>query len=320
MARKELSIFGASFLDLLAGALGAVIILYIVVPKLNIPIEEFEKQQKLTEEINQMGITLSSLSELIPKDKLQELQQQIEKIKKAKAETEKQFEQVRNELEECKSELANIMEDYSRYKNWMDGCGFSPDDPCPRESGADVDVGFSFKDKSIVFLIDVSGSMDTNDRIGQVKAGIKMLMNTMGSSYRVDIVSYTYDDRSGTVINQIEPLWNRLEEVNDPARRQAYAYLNNLRAQGGTPTGSALRFVVQNYIDISDIVLLTDGEPSDEDMGISQILAMVRQLNDNKVRINTIGVGRDFVDNPTNEVVVFLKDLARQNDGFFIGF
>ena len=31
MARKEINVFGASFLDLLSGALGAVIILYILV-------------------------------------------------------------------------------------------------------------------------------------------------------------------------------------------------------------------------------------------------------------------------------------------------
>lgn len=315
MAKKELSIFGASFLDLLAGALGAVIILYIVVPKLNIPVEEFEKQQKLTEEINKMGITLATLSKLIPKSKLEELQQQIEQIKKTKAETQKQYEQVRNQLKECKSELAKIMEDYSRFKNWMDGCGFSPDDPCPREAGADVDVGFSFKDKRIVFLIDISGSMDTNDRIGQVKAGIKMLLNTMGSSYKVDIISYTVINS----LNTIDPLWNRLEEVNEQTRKTAYSYLNSLRADGGTPTGSALRFVLENYGSISDIVLLTDGEPSEE-MGTDDILRMVGQKNTADIRINTIGVGKDFVDNPTNEVVVFLKDLASQNDGFFIGF
>jgi len=315
MAKKELSIFGASFLDLLAGALGAVIILYVVVPKLNIPVEEFEKQQKLTEEINKMGITLASLSKLIPKSKLEELQQQIEQIKKTKAETQKQYEKVRNELEECKSELAKIMEDYSRYKNWMDGCGFSPDDPCPREAGADVDVGFSFKDKRIVFLIDISGSMDTNDRIGQVKAGIKMLLNTMGRSYKVDIISYTVINS----LNNIDPLWNMLEEVNEQTRKTAYSYLNSLRADGGTPTGSALRFVLDNYDSLSDIVLLTDGEPSEE-MGTDDILRMVRQKNTTDIRINTIGVGKDFVDNPTNEVVLFLKDLASQNDGFFIGF
>jgi len=320
MAQKKINVFGASFLDLLAGALGAVLILYIIVPKLSIPVEEFEKQKKLSEEIEKMGVTLDGLEDLIPKDKLEELQQQIKEIKQAKAETEKQFEKIRNELEECKSEMAQIMEDYSRYKNWMDDCGFSPDAPCPRQAGADVDIGFKLKGKSIVFLIDISGSMDTNNRIEQVKAGIKMLMNTMGSSYEVDVVSYTYEEVSNRVINKIEPLWNRLEEVNDNTRLEAYSFLNNLRADGGTPTGSALRFAFEKYPTLSDIVLLTDGNPSEKDMGQDEILRMVRQLNTKDVRINTIGVGEAFVDNPANDVVIFLKELAAQNDGFFIGF
>ena len=35
MPKKEINIFSISFLDLLSGALGAVIILYIIIPKLN---------------------------------------------------------------------------------------------------------------------------------------------------------------------------------------------------------------------------------------------------------------------------------------------
>ncbi len=36
MARKEINVFGTSFLDLLSGALAAVIILFVIVPKLSL--------------------------------------------------------------------------------------------------------------------------------------------------------------------------------------------------------------------------------------------------------------------------------------------
>ena len=46
MARKEINIFGTSFLDLLSGALGAVIILFIIVPKMSV--QQQEALQELT--------------------------------------------------------------------------------------------------------------------------------------------------------------------------------------------------------------------------------------------------------------------------------
>jgi hypothetical protein len=50
--------------------------------------------------------------------------------------------------------------------------------PAPEEakdqSGDGLDVGFKFKGQNIVFIIDTSLSMLTEDRMGQVKAGLKM--------------------------------------------------------------------------------------------------------------------------------------------------
>ena len=73
MAKKEINVFNVSFLDLLSGALGAVIILYIIVPKINIPIEEFEEQKKLTQEIQSLGKTLEEIKNAIPKEAYEQI-------------------------------------------------------------------------------------------------------------------------------------------------------------------------------------------------------------------------------------------------------
>lgn len=323
MARREINVFGASFLDLLAGALGAVLILYIIVPKLEITVEEFEEQQKLSEEIDKMGLTIAEISEMIPAEDLEAIQQQLQQIEDAKNQLQQQVQQTQQQLSQSQQQLSQSkqqVENLRPYKDWMDTCGFTPNDPCPVKAAADVDVGFSFQGKKIVFIIDVSGSMEEEDRIGQVKAGIKMLLSTMGSDYEIDILSYT-----NLIQNQgdpdniiIDPLWRQLTMLNPLNRDKAYSFLNTLIPDGGTPTGTVLQYVFQNYSNATDIMLLTDGSPSD--FSTDEIIADVARMNSKGIRVNCIGVGNDFVDNPTNPNVIFLKELANQNNGFFIGF
>ena len=50
MARQEINIFGTSFLDLLSGALAAVIILFIIIPKMTKEdVELLEKVKEIQE-------------------------------------------------------------------------------------------------------------------------------------------------------------------------------------------------------------------------------------------------------------------------------
>ena len=59
MQRKEINIFSTSFLDLLSGALGAVLILFIIIPKMT------AEQQGTLEEIEKLNVQTEELAELI---------------------------------------------------------------------------------------------------------------------------------------------------------------------------------------------------------------------------------------------------------------
>lgn len=81
MTRKEINIFGTSFLDLLSGALAAVIILFIIVPKMS------SEEQNALEEIERLNIQVENLSNLmeqiensVPQEIYQQLQQQIDEL------------------------------------------------------------------------------------------------------------------------------------------------------------------------------------------------------------------------------------------------
>lgn len=347
MARKEINVFGASFLDLLSGALGAVIILYILVPKLTIPITEFEEQKKLSEEIGKLGVAIEDIADLIPQQQLDAIKSQMEEVISAKTALEGKVASIQKALEECrKSNEENLkkivelqeelketqealaaaqaqVEDLRPYKEWMDRCGFKPEDDCPEIAALNVDVGFKFKGKKLLFIIDASGSMDSEGRMGQVQAGIKMLITTMASDFSCDIMwfaeptdGYYHDAKFGT-----------LQPMSDGNKTQCFQFLNSLTPNGGTPTGIVLEHALTHagYNGLTDIILLSDGIPSiPEEVSTSEILSMVKRLN-RGVAISTIGVGAHMMTPDPNdpngiEAKRFLEQLAKENEGFFYGF
>jgi len=83
-------------------------------------------------------------------------------------------------------------------------------------------------------------------------------------------------------------------------------------------------FALENYQNISDIVLLSDGAPtyhnSNKKDDIYDILEVIRKENTRKVQINCIGVGSEFTKDKTSDRYKFLSQLAQEHEGFFVGF
>ena len=105
MARKEINIFGTSFLDLLSGALAAVIILFIIVPKMT------SEQQSALEEIERMNVQMEDLNHLmerlqnsVPQDVYEEIQAQMEALRNTADELREQAQQMQERLAAAESE------------------------------------------------------------------------------------------------------------------------------------------------------------------------------------------------------------------------
>lgn len=105
MARKEINIFGTSFLDLLSGALAAVIILFIVVPKMS------SKQQDALEEIERLNIQVENLSDLmqqlensVPQEVYEQIQQQIDDLRNVISNLTEQVENLQSQLAAAQNE------------------------------------------------------------------------------------------------------------------------------------------------------------------------------------------------------------------------
>lgn len=278
--RRQIELFSISFLDLLSGALGAVIILYVAIPK-NKPVEE--PKTDIVKEILKKDLASSkkTIDEL--KAKLQESESKVRALEVAKA---------------------------------------TPDQPKVEEpvvGGLDADIGFKFKGKNIVFIIDTSYSMVEEDRMSQVKAGLKMLLTSLPGSYKIDVVQFPLGERA-----PFRSMWGTLKEFQGMNRHDAFDFIYSLRPSGGTPTRDTLLFVLKNYENVTDIVLLTDGAPSYHNSNkkddIYEILRLVRENNPTKIQINTIGVGSTFLKDKTSEQYKFLTLLSQEHNGFYVGF
>lgn len=300
-SRREINVFNIAFLDLISGALGAVIILYVAVPKKEsemIPVKEYEAIEKENDDLVTANTTLIAETKKLEEDvKRLEEQNKIIEDELAKA-------------KEIMSSLASKTDEMSEK---------TAQEKDKKSSGIKA-VGFDFKGKNIVFIIDVSGSMMEKNMIGQVSSGLRMFVTSLTEDYKIDVVFFP--DGLGSTQR---PLWRRLKSMDKTNKQDVYTYLQGLVPFGGTPTRAALKFALQNYPDASDIVLLSDGAPTLHNRplrdDIDDILKEVQRLNRRDVQINTIGVGSDFsYGTRTSALYKFLEQLAEQNNGFFHSF
>jgi Mg-chelatase subunit ChlD len=286
--RRDSSPFNLALLDIITGALGAVIILYVAVPKANPLEDKIEEIQKSVEQ---------------KEENIKELKAELEQLKVLRASAEKAIienEELRNQITETQVEV----KEESKKEN----------------DGQTLDIGFKFKGRSIVFAIDTSRSMLDEDRMSQVKAGLKMLLLSMPKGYAIDIVQFPNGRRTA-----YRPLFNQLKPLGIEAKYDAMDFIYAMKPLGATPIRDTLNYVFQNYKDITDIVLLTDGEPSIHESPIKDdiydLLSHISKLNGvRKIQINAIGVGQEVLKDKTGNAYQFLKLLSEQHGGFFVGF
>ena len=136
---------------------------------------------------------------------------------------------------------------------------------------------------NLVFLIDVSGSMDSPDKLQLVKAAMAGLAGELSPRDKVSIVVYA--GAAGLV----------LEPTSDT--RKIRAALDRLEAGGSTAGGAGLQLAYQiaedNRIEggVNRVILATDG---DFNVGVSDqksLVEMIEQKRDSGITLTTLGFG-----------------------------
>ena len=140
---------------------------------------------------------------------------------------------------------------------------------------------------NLVFLVDVSGSMNSSEKLPLVKHGLKKLAEKLGENDRVAIVVYASSE--GLVL------------PSTPGTEQAtiLGALDSLNAGGSTAGGAGIRLAYQiaedNFIQggTNRVILCTDGDFNVGTTDTAELERLVEQkANDTKVFLSCIGFGR----------------------------
>lgn len=143
----------------------------------------------------------------------------------------------------------------------------------------------SLPPSNLVFLVDVSGSMDTPKSLPLLKSALKFLVNQLRPQDKVSLVTYA----SGTQVV--------LEPTSGVQKTKIIAALDNLRAGGSTSgaAGIALAYSMaeQSYIKggINRIFLATDGDFNVGVTNFDELKNMAEEKRKSGVSLSTLGFG-----------------------------
>jgi Ca-activated chloride channel family protein len=138
---------------------------------------------------------------------------------------------------------------------------------------------------NVVFLIDVSGSMNNEDKLPLLKRGFEMMVNQLNENDRVSIV--TYAGSAGVV----------LEPTNGAEKKTILSAINGLTPGGSTHGSAGIQLAYElaqkNYIQdgVNKVILATDG---DLNVGITkndELVSLIKEKASENVFLTVLGFG-----------------------------
>ncbi|GAA5166958.1 vWA domain-containing protein [Viridibacterium curvum] len=157
---------------------------------------------------------------------------------------------------------------------------------------------------NLVFLVDVSGSMNSPDKLPLLKSSLKLLVNEMRAQDRISLV--TYADGTGIV----------LPPTAGTDKATINAAIDALRAGGSTAGASGIQLAYsaaqQSFIKggINRILLATDG---DFNVGISdtrQLKSLIEEKRKSGISLSTLGFGTGNYNEAMMEQIADVGDGA----------
>ncbi|MFT4725989.1 MAG: Ca-activated chloride channel family protein [Granulosicoccus sp.] len=159
------------------------------------------------------------------------------------------------------------------------------------------------KAANLVFLIDVSGSMDSPNKLGLLKSSIILLSNQQTSSDTVSIVVY-----AGSSGNVLEPtLGNEKQAIHNALARLT---------AGGSTHGEAgielaYQIAAQNFIakGTNRVILATDGDFNVGISDIGKLKTLIASKRKSGIALTTLGFGSENYNDQ------LMEQLAQEGNG-----
>ncbi len=143
----------------------------------------------------------------------------------------------------------------------------------------------SLPPSNLVFLIDVSGSMETENKLPLVKSALKMLVNNLRSEDKLSIVVYA--GNAGLV----------LPVTPGNQKKTIYAALDRLQAGGSTAGGAgiqlAYKVAAENFVHNGNnrVILATDGDFNVGVSGDNELEELITRERQKGVYLTCLGFG-----------------------------
>jgi len=160
-----------------------------------------------------------------------------------------------------------------------------------------------------VFIMDVSGSMADDGKLGLSRGSVAAFVNALGADDRFEIIAFNVAPT---------PLFNALSPLNEQTKSKATAFLASQAARGGTVLKPALAAAFQ-YAGpdrLLNVVILSDGMT---EQGERAALLEMGHAKPARARIFCVGVGND-VNRPMLEQLAEdaggLADFVSRGDDF----
>ncbi len=142
------------------------------------------------------------------------------------------------------------------------------------------------KDASLTFVMDVSGSMQEDNKIDMVKTGLTKLVDQLGPNDRVAIVAFSNDAWVVLEPTSVENRWRIMDAIN------SLYPMNSTNTEAGLRLGYELAH--RNYRDgvINRVVLASDGVANVGNTDPNILAQYAQDYYGRNIFLSTVGVGQ----------------------------
>lgn len=143
------------------------------------------------------------------------------------------------------------------------------------------------KHANVVLVVDVSGSMRQENKIGHVRQGALKLLSVMGNADNFSLLAFNHETH-----------WLAKDLPLTDQRQSAEKQINSLMANGGTALYDAIheayQYLKKNFQPgkIAAIVVLSDGADRDSQFKLNDLLREISLSENSTVRVFPIAYGR----------------------------
>jgi len=299
---RDTAVFSTSAIDLFASALGAFILLVMLLfPYYRHagPDDAFARTQQVTEKRRLAAMQVEDLEA-----RRLALLAELEQIRQTNQSREEQISRLNEELREIRQQLAQIAPDITEVIEPI-----APDPEALTEGVEFSILGLASEVKSFVIVIDMSGSMLQYEDL--MVRSVLDILDHLDESNEFAIVGYHG--------NPQPVLWGfpndkSLMRGTEENLQLAAEFARSLARKfvGSTPTHFALQAALE--YPARAVILMSDGEPNSPPGFIIQNIGAQNQFR--QTEIHTVAIG-DYTHN--RNLVLFMQTLARVNGGDFVG-